>query len=103
MSAHCLNGLGLVAIDAERSDEAEELLKTAVAICEVTRNAQAREVILLDVSFTWIEATGPGQGHIRRESQLCPSQPRRSGRWDVIAPVETAGGHRPRRDDPGCG
>jgi hypothetical protein len=49
--AHCLNGLGLVAIDAGRSDEAEELVKTAVAICEETRNAQAREVFLLDVSF----------------------------------------------------
>ena len=34
MRAHCLNGLGLVAIDAGRPEEAEELLKTAVAICE---------------------------------------------------------------------
>ena len=43
MRAHCLNGLGLVAIDAGRSDEAEELLKTAVAICEETRKTPRPE------------------------------------------------------------
>jgi tetratricopeptide (TPR) repeat protein len=61
--AHCLNGLGLAAIDAGRSDEAEELLKTTVAICEETRDAQAREIFSSTwESFAWIEATGPGPG-----------------------------------------
>jgi tetratricopeptide (TPR) repeat protein len=53
--AHCLNGLGLAAIDAGRSDEAEELLKTTVAICEETRDAQAREVFLLNMGVVCLD------------------------------------------------
>ena len=54
MRAHCLNGLGLVAIDAGRSDKAEELLNTSVAICEETRKRPGprglspRRVVYLD-------------------------------------------------------
>jgi tetratricopeptide (TPR) repeat protein len=53
--AHGLNGLGLAAIDAGRSDEAEELLKTTVAICEETRDAQAREVFLLNMGVVCLD------------------------------------------------
>jgi tetratricopeptide (TPR) repeat protein len=53
--AHCLNGLGLAASDAGRSDEAEELLKATVAICEETRDAQAREVFLLNMGVVCLD------------------------------------------------
>jgi hypothetical protein len=72
-----------------------------VAVGEETRSTQARGISPQRGShLPGSRRLGPGQGHIRRESQLCPSQPRRSGRCDVIAPMETARGHRPRREDP---
>jgi tetratricopeptide (TPR) repeat protein len=95
--AHCLNGLGLAASDAGRSDEAEELLKATVAICEETRDAQAREVFLLNMGVVCLDRGNWARARdiFVENLSFAPSQPRRSGRCDVIG--EPVGGAPDRR------